>query len=691
MTTSGALRRDIQGLRMVAVVAVVVSHLTGHPQGGFVGVDVFFVISGFLITATLLRDLEAGPGPAQYLRAFYVRRVRRLLPAAVFVIAATCAVAYGVFNSARVPATVRDGLWAAAFGANWHAIDVHTDYFAVDRPQSPFEHYWSLSVEEQFYVVWPLVLFVGVLLASGRTGTSARRHRGAATAAALLSAVSLAIAFEQARSTATLAYFSSLTRGWELGLGALLAALAPRLRLRPRVRVALSWSGTAVILGSLFLVGQASGIPAPGVIAPCLGTLLVLAASDGAAPSLLTHRAAVFVGTMSYSVYLVHLPVIVVLGAWMGGTSATYYVAAVAAIVGLSLAVYGLVERPVLDSSWLLPTPTAPRQRRRPTRSAVLGIVLALVGITVSLWNGRDEARAVKAVAVRAALAQHEPAAVTELGALHAQLRAALRATRWPTLVPSVDAEVAKEVPEPPEISACGQARLVLQHCTWGADAAQHTVLLVGDSTSVAYTDVFRTLIEAMPSWRLVAAGGVGCNFGDTVVVVRRTRQAAGCVARQRAVHAAIERLRPDVLVITNRASADKGYATVRESIEREVRSLAGTVGTVVVLPPPPSTLDPEFCYDEGGSPLDCVAEVQGKDSAWLAEQAVLARDLGGVLVRDQDWFCVADVCPGFAGHLLISQDGNHLTDAFAVRLVPIVRDRLAGVFAGTVASVTRR
>ena len=246
-------RRDIQGLRAVAVVAVVVNHLTGHPVGGFVGVDVFFVISGYLITGILLRDLGARLGPLGYLTTFYKRRVRRILPAAVLVIALTLLAAHQVFGTSRFASTRSDGWWSLIFWANWHLVDVNTNYFTAGGPVSPLQHYWSLAVEEQFYIVWPILIFL-VAIGAGR------RRSSVGLAALAVCGISLAIAAAQSTSEPTTAYFSSLTRGWELGLGALLACL-PGVRAPRWVLSLLAGAGTALIAASLFVTHQAGGFP----------------------------------------------------------------------------------------------------------------------------------------------------------------------------------------------------------------------------------------------------------------------------------------------------------------------------------------------------------------------------------------------------------------------------------------------
>jgi len=206
-----AHRADIQGLRAIAVVLVLLAHAgVRFAAGGFVGVDVFFVLSGFLITGLLLT--EAGKHGSVSLVDFYVRRARRILPAAALTLVATDAAALFLMNFVRARSAVVDSLHAAAFGANFHFAATGVDYFARSAPPSPILHFWSLSVEEQFYLVWPLLLSLVLFRAGGR-----RRLLCVVT---LLAGASLGWSIHQTHASPAIAYFSPFTRAWELGLGA---------------------------------------------------------------------------------------------------------------------------------------------------------------------------------------------------------------------------------------------------------------------------------------------------------------------------------------------------------------------------------------------------------------------------------------------------------------------------------------
>ena len=150
-TPKPRFRPDIQGLRAVAVLAVVANHLFGFPAGGFIGVDVFFVISGFLITGQLFREHHK-QGRISF-ADFYRRRVRRIFPISTVVIIVTVAASFVIYLTARAQTVAVDGIWALFFAGNWHFAFLGTDYWANTGSISPLQHYWSLAVEEQFYLV----------------------------------------------------------------------------------------------------------------------------------------------------------------------------------------------------------------------------------------------------------------------------------------------------------------------------------------------------------------------------------------------------------------------------------------------------------------------------------------------------------------------------------------------------------
>jgi len=236
-------RRDIQGLRAIAVLLVALAH-AGVPflKGGYVGVDVFFVLSGFLITGILVS--EALSSGRVSLVAFYVRRARRILPAAALTLVATTIAAHHLLNFVRAREVVQDSAWAALFSANVHFAAQGSDYFQQGQPPSPIQHFWSLSAEEQFYLVWPSVLALVLFGLVSRRASLGRLL----VVVCVLGGASLLWSIHETATSPTTAYFSSLTRAWELALGAALAVGALMVtRIPGRLQLGMGWVGLGAI------------------------------------------------------------------------------------------------------------------------------------------------------------------------------------------------------------------------------------------------------------------------------------------------------------------------------------------------------------------------------------------------------------------------------------------------------------
>ena len=674
----GTIRSDIQGLRMVAVVAVVANHLTGHPIGGFVGVDVFFVISGFLITSLLLREGDR-TGKISW-AGFYRRRVKRLVPAALTVTLATVVAAFYIFDAQRFHDTVWDAFYATIFAANWRMIHTNTDYFQAQRAVSPMQHYWSLSVEEQFYVVWPLVLVVIFAVCSRTFGSRqhATRVTGSIAATALV-AGSLWIAQAESGSNTVVAYFSTVTRGWELGLGAVLAVTARYMRGGPVLLTIISWAGTITVIASLFLVNS-KHFPFPGAIAPCLGAALVLVAStENARPAnfLLTNKISGYLGDISYSIYLVHFPVIIFVDALIGQKRAFTEVFTVALTLGLSILLFEMIEDPIRKSGWLrTPAGRGPEVDvpGRPPRVAIAAAlcVLSLAAFVVKAPNSDATLQQINA----ALATQPASGTATSMPRQHALTMAmteALQASSWPAMNPR-PAEVIHGIAER---AYCATKTLPpASRCSWGAKPAKHTIYLVGDSTSLAYSDAFITMINDLPDWRVRVASGAGCAFSDKPLN-------SWCPARNRQVVDEIRATRPDVLVVTD-VNGRAGYI---QPTADELKTVSSYAGKIVVLPAPPQVVDVGVCYTKQSKPSDCVGKVTNDDQQQLTNEKGLARQFGGTFIDPTPWVCVSGLCPAFVGTIATRRDQYHITPQYAAYIGPVVEEAFQA--AGAIPSTT--
>ena len=365
-------RLDIQVLRAIAVGAVLLYHLWPlRFTGGYVGVDIFFVISGFLITSHLLT--QAVSPKRISLTKFWANRARRLLPmACVVLIATTVGIALWMPPSAYA-AAFRGVIASTLYVQNWNLAGESIDYLARDTIVGPTQQFWSLSVEEQFYIVWPVLLVATTALAlwvASKRSRSVRAsfiadetqslekrliRRYAFIVLALVFVVSLSYSLWLTETTPSLAYFATTTRAWEFAAGALLAfapTFSASAATRPwltQLRVVASWAGFIIL--ALTIVFLPTGVPFPGVAAllPVLGTVLFMWAGDlkvAYAPTVLTRvRPIPYVGDISYSVYLWHWPLIVIAPfALNSELTALHKVGIVVVTIGLAAASKVFVE-----------------------------------------------------------------------------------------------------------------------------------------------------------------------------------------------------------------------------------------------------------------------------------------------------------------------------------------------------------
>jgi peptidoglycan/LPS O-acetylase OafA/YrhL len=316
---TGSVRRpDIQGLRAVAVLMVVAFHAGGPISGGFVGVDVFFVISGFVITAMLQREWVAS-GRIRF-RRFYIRRFKRLTPALAVMVAVSTAAAVLVLSPLGPQQTAaKTAAGAMLLSANWVIAGVTGDYFDAPAESNPLLNTWSLSVEEQFYLLFPALLAIGWVIVGRRRGWFGSRATILIVAA--VAVVSFALAclgaagFSVIGDEYTVGFYGPLSRAWEFAVGALLALTVPSIWTPSKKHVpALAIAGAAALVASLWLIDGTVAFPGPWTLLPVVGTLLLILAGTGNVNPVsraLATRPMVKIGDWSYSLYLWHWPLIV--------------------------------------------------------------------------------------------------------------------------------------------------------------------------------------------------------------------------------------------------------------------------------------------------------------------------------------------------------------------------------------------
>ena len=689
-------RPDIEGLRAVAVVAVVLFHAdVPGVGGGYVGVDVFFVISGFLITGLLWREVST-TGTVR-LRRFYGARARRLLPASATVGVITAIASAILLPPLQVSSVMVDGITSALYVSNYWFILQAVDYFAASLPQSPFQHYWSLGVEEQFYLVWP-ALIIGTAWLIGRARRRTRTEAASsqhpyAVVLVLVAVASFALSLAATYLVPSAAFFSLPTRAWQLAVGGLVALTAGRWRRLPPIAAAVAgWAGLALILLACTLLNTNTPYPGTAALLPVLGAALVIGAGCAAATrgcgrvlALSPMRA---VGRVSYSWYLWHWPVLMLAPPLLGHPlGLAGRLAAVLVSAGLAVLTLRLIENPLRFAAPL---------RRSPIRSLALGGVATAVAVCVGVALlvllptpvGRGApAAALTVTAVPPPAGSNTDAYNATVQYAFAQVHAAVSASADLKTVPSnldpplADAEA--------ELRAMSRNSCMLDffeveqpECAVGDTASTTTVALVGDSHAMMWSPALQQVATQRP-WRLEMLLKAGCPLMDVPIGNTRSfhcdQWRGRIIARLRAEH-------PRLVVVTMWRGYGPSYGwtpsfttydpTWIDSLTRLVQQLRDTGAEVLVLGPIP---DPHsvapLCLS--GHLDDATACSPPRSTAvnesGIAAESAATKAGGGHYADVTDLFCTADRCPVIVGNTLVYADWNHLTPQYSRLLAPVV------------------
>jgi peptidoglycan/LPS O-acetylase OafA/YrhL len=677
-------RSDIQALRAVAVVAVVAYHFwPGALPGGFVGVDIFFVISGFLITGHLL---EHPPARAGDFGRFWARRILRLLPAAALVILVTLVLGLIFVSDAMWKRMATDAITSMFYVENWRLISESTNYLAAGQEVSAFQHFWSLSVEEQYYLFWPLL--VGLLAALGGSRWVARRvgrSRLTAIVFAVVVVGSLVVSILMTASDPSAAYFSTFTRMWELGLGSLLAVVAPALlaRLTGSVRVALLGLGAAGLAASLAVIDDALPFPGSVALLPTVSAALVILASDPAHrlnPRWLTHsRPVQLVGDISYALYLWHWPLITIAPYALGHQPrlAERVVVLLLSLVA-AWASTRLVENPIR---------TLPALTRRTRRVFVLGIalssavVLAASVITVRVDHGIVEAR--RDVAVQLA----SGAKCVGASASAPKHRKACADTRL-----TMDPAFAKE-----DVSA----GIVPHSClNWPRFASPLTSCSIGDRTTPNAKIALLGNSQAGQWYPALEKAGTKRHWqvdtylaGACILSYETTYSLAAGVGVTAAQCAQVERRLVqrihdggyDLVVVSDLADSTTFGPQAFTSVVGDLDRLGVPVLVLHTTPTPSGDIELPDCVAQH---RDHPAACDGTPAGWIHPDGLTraAQQLGSDRIRTvdlDDHLCWAGTCPAVVGGLIVYRDNTHMTASFARTMAPylarVVTDALHG------------
>ncbi len=657
-------RPDIQGLRALAVGLVVLDHAhVPGLRGGFIGVDVFFVISGFLITGLLIGDIERHRS-VRFVN-FYARRALRILPMATVVIVVTSVASVLLLGVLAARSLLVDGVWAVFFVANVHFAAAGTNYFAATGT-SALQHYWSLAVEEQFYLVWPALLGAIAFGASRLRREHVTRLAIAATLVAFI-AVSLASSIADTAKDPAGAYFSTIDRGWELAVGALIAVVLPSVKTIPRILGAvLTWTGLSAVLAAAVLFTSLTPIPGWRALLPVLGAgaLLVggVAGARGGAQALLGLRPLQFLGDISYSLYLWHWPLLVLGAAYLGARdSLAARLVTVAAAVLLSSLTFHLFENPVrharaLVQKWwrgLLLWPVA-------TGVVVAISIVAMPSIPFAAAAGpavAESATAAVRTAVRAALADAPIPAATSPG-------------------------LAVASSDHVNLGACSAyGRLRSEICQLGDPRGHHTVVLFGNSHSAMWEPALAT-IARRDHWRFYPVVKEACGYDTYTDVVPGLSPRNQCSRWYEWATSVIARLHPDLIVMGSYTVTQYWFRGEQSALAR----LKPLAPRFVLLSDTPRRTNPlpDCLLQSDATQKTCLwHESAANDEKQRSTERIAA--LASVdYLNVTPWFCWRGLCPGVIDDLLPYPDRAHLTPEYS-RFLTTDLQRAINLTGGTI------
>jgi peptidoglycan/LPS O-acetylase OafA/YrhL len=646
-------RPELEGLRGIAVVLVVAYHAGTALTGGFVGVDVFFVLSGFLITSLLLAEL--GRSGKIDLARFFARRIRRLLPASVLLLLVTSAAAFFVYSPIEHRNLIISSFASATYLSNIYFARQALDYLGSAGNQNPFLHMWSLSLEEQFYLLWPFLLLAFAFLGR-RSGRDVRSGVLVGLVAVILGSLALSVFLTGYRQP--WAFFLPITRAWEFAAGGLVAFVpAAALHTRARAVSALGWIGVGMILAAALLFDGAT--PFPGILAaiPVLGTMLVITAGNGTVGPFgfghtLSHSLLRYLGSRSYALYLWHWPILVMLRALVPEPSWAAIAGAVLAAVGLAEASTRWLEKPIRDNVRLTRGGTRP--------SFALGIALTLLGAGVaSGWWVAN------AVVLETPTFARYAAALTDRSVLH-----------------RTGCHVGFAAEKPAD-------------CAFGATAdPKRTIVLLGDSHAAQWSSVLVDLAERH-GWTLVPMTKSSCPAASLTgkFVSAFQRPYVECDRWRENVFLEIERMAPDLVVTTSflgeRVEPVSWSAATLTTFER-----LADIGVPVlhIADPYPPRFDVPHCLARSHwfpsmlPRVACTFDRSARHTSLLDVERQAASGFANVRVFDAAGLvCAQDPCPTVYTlddePALMFYDSHHLTSTYVRTLAPAFESEIVGTF----------
>jgi peptidoglycan/LPS O-acetylase OafA/YrhL len=693
----------IQGLRGFAVLLVVLNHLEVPLfSNGFVGVDVFFVISGYLITKIMVKEYVSNrkasrrQGWISFI-GFYSRRARRILPASYFIILIILIVGNLIPRLTNQASNLaNEATWAALFLSNLHYADQATQYFGDAAQQSPYLHFWSLAVEEQFYIFWP-IFFLMVTSQKGFkfAGIVFNWRNRLRLAMAIVIAISFSAYILLLTQESSAGYFSSITRFWEFGIGALFS-LGVKFKVSRRVKYLL-------VLAVGLLIAAFSALSTNEfrftIIFYVLLTGFLLHLSDShdlplLLRRILENRFLCFLGKISFSLYLVHWPMIVMSKNLGYETTGYGTLILFPAMIFLSWFVYKEVEERFLKINIPIVSKRSAARRTRyfplntdALKYSTLVVVVLITFVNVEAGNG-------KPLATKLFQAKVAEPWIPPTKTVDTEGKDGVKIP--PTLIPnenSLNDLWNKEIIEglqfrfipqgiQPSLSQLDADRLsrwndclsILSNfevCNSGSEFAERKVYILGDSYALSLTPMIQRALSGL-DYQVVARNRGQCLVPDATPL-RNNLEDDDCDFHRQKVNEEIARVQPEIIIASswNAQSVVGGDASLLAGMEKQLQFLKKNTKNLIVISETPAIPDPRKCFDSNKEIANCIGKATASNRYRLLTEQI-AKKVGISYLDLTPWMCFSNSCPPIIDNNFVTWDGGHLTTSFSAKLSPL-------------------
>ena len=611
MKTSTPKITQIQGLRALAALLVTLFHAK-WVNGGFIGVDIFYVISGFLITGLLLREIER-TGTINF-KEFYARRFKRLLPTSFFVLLVTAVASWLLIPDTMRSSLGRDIIAASLYVSNYLFAWWQADYQNLDATPSPVIHYWSLAVEEQFYLIWPLLILFFFIAA-----TKFKKKILLTLLVATVTALSFVFSIYQTETSPIWAFYSLPTRAWELGLGALLVLLPP---IKTKKLVGLL--GFIFIIVSAFIFGETTAFPGVNAVLPVLGTVMLISTINSWPPFLndvANSRMFQWLGEISYPLYLWHWPLLVLPSTYFARPLAIYErILAIIATIILADLTHRFIEEPFR------------KHKTEPTlvfkRSGVITLVSVLIG-TAIIFSSSDKID-VSGINGAVSLAQIKARPLVYDDGCHANY-----------------------------------AQTKSDECIYADTKSDKTMVLYGDSHAAQW---FPALVEiaSRSGYRLISLTKSACPSVDTVRLDQGGFKMSRCKQWRINTIKRIQEINPDLLIM----SSFQYFAQPPRFTDREKWWNDGQRKLLTEV----KNISPHLIYiTDTPHPLRDIPACLANYSISKCNTTQRSEDLsisGFNVINPNSWLC-SRVCPAVKDGVVAYRDASHISVDIAIALIP--------------------